>query len=1662
MSDLDLLLTVGVDKNALVKSFVDGMKEAQKQAEKETIVYKLKADEKDFLSEVKSLLNSTPDLDKDIKIVLDDSSFKKGLDDITSYAGKSAKSITSSFKKEFQNEFSKNDSLYLDNILGLSKDENKSVKKVKTKLKEITEELKQYTNYTEDKNGIIKIGGIDTSKVSDYKDLEKVVNLTKELDAILKQTGAKGYKVDLIDRKQLEDSVKNLQSGYSKAIIEYGDTYKTQLEKMKSDTTNTFTQLKQLLESVFVDTIDQIVNNAKSAGTEINKIIEGAIQGTGDSISSEIQEGVISSKKHLQDLESQLDSIKKKKSELSKPIDVDDLYSNLEKAADKVNRALEQGDEVIAEDAKAYADAMEKLTSAVASTKGNKRWEEAKENYTAVRGELGENYIPIEKMKTRLSLLNQLTNEERSLEQEITKEKKAIDEVNQKREESVGVSKAVAEEASDANIKDKINVSINEQETIESINKISEALQELLKSENNIEVKVRLASDYIDSIQNQLDSIEPKPKVDVEPRIISSDKLSTDEIKEAIGNVNTEPVLSLEESNKYIDELKSGLRDIVEFNNAINLFEDIGDTTEVEKLQIELNKIIDKYPELEKIQSAFSSRADLSKYFDTNDWNDFLATLPQAKTYLESIGYKFKEIDQEDFSSGDEIESLNKLGQTLLNVAKAVKDKTDAFKEEATVVSNTVVPQEMSALGNLEEKIRTVSEKINELVDKIKNPENTEVFFTPKLSNDFAKQIQGLINDKVFEINVSPKVSTSVVSDSGSDIESVLEEMDSAIEKTTKLTQQEKIFRNSANKTTSDFINGAKVSTKTIHDLREEIKNILISKQRGEDIGVDGLYEIMSNDAGYVTSLYGSSYSDIKKKIRNTKIKYSDTDRAEFGDEWKDLENTFGRNLRKNEGIDPLVLLNELASQYSEISTEGILTTQDALTYLRDYIKETPEKYADIYRKAYEKGEMGQLSEWDEKLSEIAKTTTIPTHLMGEAQADTLEQLDDFNAKLNAKYEETEEIFNKHQEEFNASESNITSKTNTIQNIDNLELADAMEKVDKEKADDSTNQITEESAELASKEAQAMADLFDKAIKAAEAKEKFASANGQVLSSIIESLSALDSEGNGFENLNKIINKLSNEDKTKALVKSLQDIQSVLNSNIDENSMIQAIKSIAEQGDNLKDLATVLKASKDEIENAQKATNASTKSSSSETAREKALSRYIDLLNRKNLLEAENISKSKNGRNIDRENEIRRVSEEITKLNVLNLSKEEEARVNQEVASSQAKLTDAINSANVVAEKQSSKDASALVKYQNDINSAVTSLDVLNSKRRYIPEFKDELNELRTTLSTMQGNSEKIDIVTDEELQQLAVAIARLKELSKQATLAENKAANENAIQKNLARINDVLSSNTKSSFKRSDVYQDYVRLQELFKSFDTSRPQSELNELVTELLSVDARFKELDDTVKGGGFLTQFTHRLSDMNAKFIAQYFSFQDIIRYARSAITTITELNDAFIELSKVSNTSIENLESDFQSYANIAKDIGGTISDTINATADWARMGYNIPDSKQLAEVAMLYKNVGDGIDITTANQSLISTLQGYQMQADEAEHIVDVFNEVANNFAIDSAGIGEALQRSASSLNAANTSLEESVALVTAANTVVQNPESVGTTFKTNCYCLCV
>lgn len=165
---------------------------------------------------------------------------------------------------------------------------------------------------------------------------------------------------------------------------------------------------------------------------------------------------------------------------------------------------------------------------------------------------------------------------------------------------------------------------------------------------------------------------------------------------------------------------------------------------------------------------------------------------------------------------------------------------------------------------------------------------------------------------------------------------------------------------------------------------------------------------------------------------------------------------------------------------------------------------------------------------------------------------------------------------------------------------------------------------------------------------------------------------------------------------------------------------------------------------------------------------------------------------------------------------------------------------------------------------------------------------------------------------------------------------------------------------------------------------------------------------------------------------------YLSPSDFIRYFRQGFDAVKEIDTAMTELKKVSDASPQAITAYFGDAVASAKELGSSVNEMIGATADWQRMGYNLPDSRELGEVAVLYKNVGDGIDVDTANESLVSTMQGFQLQANEAMSVIDAFNEVSNNYAISSAGIGEALKRSAAAFNAANTDLNQAIALITA------------------------
>jgi TP901 family phage tail tape measure protein len=172
--------------------------------------------------------------------------------------------------------------------------------------------------------------------------------------------------------------------------------------------------------------------------------------------------------------------------------------------------------------------------------------------------------------------------------------------------------------------------------------------------------------------------------------------------------------------------------------------------------------------------------------------------------------------------------------------------------------------------------------------------------------------------------------------------------------------------------------------------------------------------------------------------------------------------------------------------------------------------------------------------------------------------------------------------------------------------------------------------------------------------------------------------------------------------------------------------------------------------------------------------------------------------------------------------------------------------------------------------------------------------------------------------------------------------------------------------------------------------------------------------------------------------------------------REVYDNVVEIDDAMVELRKVTNES-ENAYSQFSDRAaKTARDFGASISDYISATADWSRLGYNMPDAEELARVSTLLKNVGDGIEsVTDASSYMTSVLKGFDLVAEDAQKVADLVNEVANNEPASAEDILEILTRSGAALHEAGNDLDQAVALGVAMNSVTQNAESTGQTLKT-------
>lgn len=301
----------------------------------------------------------------------------------------------------------------------------------------------------------------------------------------------------------------------------------------------------------------------------------------------------------------------------------------------------------------------------------------------------------------------------------------------------------------------------------------------------------------------------------------------------------------------------------------------------------------------------------------------------------------------------------------------------------------------------------------------------------------------------------------------------------------------------------------------------------------------------------------------------------------------------------------------------------------------------------------------------------------------------------------------------------------------------------------------------------------------------------------------------------------------------------------------------------------------------------------------------------------------------------------------------------------------------------------------------------------------------DDINKYNAALKTTQNQIK----VLSNELSGMASATDRIKLTS---------------------QMQSWLNNNTKATKEARAEIERYI--QEI-NSLGSSLTRGQLNGYSKNFSKINTQMVAMGKTGKSA--IDDFKRAFGQI-AQFAGAYGLIQNVVfQVPRQMVQAVRDINAAQIELKKVTDASDMQLAQYWDEAAASAEKYGAKINEVINSTADWQRLGYNLEDSKVLSDATTLMQRIGDNMTQQSSSEGLISTLQGFKLEAEEVNRIVDEVNEVANTQPIDTAGIFAGLQRSASSMSAANNTLEETIALITAGNAVMQDPDRVGNGLKT-------
>lgn len=371
------------------------------------------------------------------------------------------------------------------------------------------------------------------------------------------------------------------------------------------------------------------------------------------------------------------------------------------------------------------------------------------------------------------------------------------------------------------------------------------------------------------------------------------------------------------------------------------------------------------------------------------------------------------------------------------------------------------------------------------------------------------------------------------------------------------------------------------------------------------------------------------------------------------------------------------------------------------------------------------------------------------------------------------------------------------------------------------------------------------------------------------------------------------------------------------------------------------------------------------------------------------------------------------------------------------------------------AQKVSAREADVNTLLGSNFGKSAESSAAVEKYRNALKELNDEIEAVKSSgkaWSDDEGIQSKLKMLADNAIKaekELLGVVDASKKLDENRidTDAEDGIGGNVSVFKNVDSRNANEAKAAMMAYAKSikGVQLETIKYNDAQKqvTFSVRTGKNEMTDMVVSANQLTNAFSKLNNGsrhIKTGmeEFLSSVGSKFKEVG-RYLLSFGSFYRVWSEIQKGVTYVREIDSALTELKKVTDETDETYAQFLKTMSQTGAEVGATVKDLTNMAANWARLGYSIQEAGELAKSTAVLLNVSEFTDADTASEALISTMQAYGYAAEDSMHVVDVLNEIGNNFAISSDGIATALQDSASSLMAAGNNLEQSVAMIAAA-----------------------